>query len=372
MKHLYKFLLGLLVLPIALTACNDWVETEIKNPADLIMSNKTEDYYARLREYKKSDHPVAFGWFGNWTGTGASYENSLKGLPDSVDFVSLWGNWRNPSQAMLADLDYVQKKKGTKVLISFLVLDIGDQITPEMPQEEKDNGTTDREWRHKFWGWDYKLENRLIAVERYANALCDTIDKYGYDGFDLDAEPNMKHPFETQKELWDNNGQVITKFVETMSKRLGTKEGSGKMLVVDGEPDALPDSLFHNFDYLILQAYSTYFIQANRHLDSRFNKQYEHFKNVATPAEIARKIIVCEDFESHAKTGGLDFKLPDDRIVNSLSGFSLWNPSIGGKQYRKGGVGTFHMEYEYKVSAQGTDTYPALRRAIQIQNPSVK
>jgi len=30
------------------------------------------------------------------------------------------------------------------------------------------------------------------------------------------------------------------------------------------------------------------------------------------------------------------------------------------------------MEYEYRVSAQGTDTYPALRKAIQLQNPSIK
>lgn len=94
MKHIYKLLFGLLGVSFFLTACNDWLDTEIKDPADLLVSNKSEEYYARLRQYKKSDHPVAFGWFGNWTGTGASYENSLKGLPDSVDFVSLWGNWK--------------------------------------------------------------------------------------------------------------------------------------------------------------------------------------------------------------------------------------------------------------------------------------
>lgn len=68
------------------------------------------------------------------------------------------------------------RKKGTKVLFCFLVLDIGDQITPPMPQEEINNGTSIEDWRHKFWGWDYSLENRLVAVEKYANALCDTIE----------------------------------------------------------------------------------------------------------------------------------------------------------------------------------------------------
>ena len=96
MKRLYKYFFGILGISFALTACDDWLDTEIKDPANLTISNKDEAYYARLREYKKSDHPVAFGWYGNWTGTGASYENSLKGLQDSVDFVSLWGNWKNP------------------------------------------------------------------------------------------------------------------------------------------------------------------------------------------------------------------------------------------------------------------------------------
>ena len=162
MKRLYKYFFGILGISFALTACDDWLDTEIKDPANLTISNKDEAYYARLREYKKSDHPVAFGWYGNWTGTGASYENSLKGLPDSVDFVSLWGNWKNPSPAMMEDLRYVQEKKGTKVLFCFLVLDIGDQITPPIPQEEINNGTSIEDWRHKFWG---RSEERRVGKE---------------------------------------------------------------------------------------------------------------------------------------------------------------------------------------------------------------
>ena len=60
-----KTLLCLAMATMTLTACSDWTETEIKNPTDLTVTNKSDEYYAKLREYKNSDHPKAFGWFGN-------------------------------------------------------------------------------------------------------------------------------------------------------------------------------------------------------------------------------------------------------------------------------------------------------------------
>ncbi len=56
------------------------------------------------------------------------------------------------------------------------------------------------------------------------------------------------------------------------------------------------------------------------------------------------KIIICENFEDHAKTGGAAFILPDGTEINSLSGFAYWNPSVGGYNIAKAGVGTYHME----------------------------
>ena len=212
MKNLIKIFLLSACAATAFTACSDWTETEAKDGADLTHSNKSEAYYAQLRNYKKTDHSVAFGWFGNWTGSGVTHENSLAGLPDSTDFVSLWGNWKNPSEAMLKDLRFVQKTKGTKVLISCLVFDIGDQITPT----KTDSTLTWKEWRHKFWGWGNDEASQIAATEKYANAICDTIAKYGYDGFDLDAEPSYAQPFQTDKELWQN-AKVMEAFVKTMA-----------------------------------------------------------------------------------------------------------------------------------------------------------
>src|SRR5690606_18265057 len=127
MNILFKYFLPLVVLAACLTSCEKWTEEEALK---IDVPGKSEDYYRQLREYKKSDHQVTFGWFGNWTGVGASLEKSMAGLPDSVDFISMWGGWKNPSEAQLKDLRYVREVKGTKALVVFLVLDIGDQITP--------------------------------------------------------------------------------------------------------------------------------------------------------------------------------------------------------------------------------------------------
>ena len=56
MKNILKTFLLSACSVMALSSCSDWTDTEIKDPADLTKTNKSEAYYAQLREYKKSDH----------------------------------------------------------------------------------------------------------------------------------------------------------------------------------------------------------------------------------------------------------------------------------------------------------------------------
>ena len=76
---------------------------------------------------KKSDHPKTFGWFGNWTGEGASLVNSMAGIPDSVDVVSIWGNWSNITEAQKKDLKFCQEVKGTRFTMCFIITSVGTQ-----------------------------------------------------------------------------------------------------------------------------------------------------------------------------------------------------------------------------------------------------
>ena len=95
MKVRYIYIALVALLGGIFWGCSDWTEVESKD----FFNPPTDSYYEALREYKKSDHEISFGWFGNWTGVGASLVNSMRGIPDSVDLVSIWGNWSNITEA---------------------------------------------------------------------------------------------------------------------------------------------------------------------------------------------------------------------------------------------------------------------------------
>ena len=355
MKKIFiKFILPIVTIFIGVVSCSDWTEVEQSFEEITDGSNFSEDYYAQLRAYKASDHAVTFGWFGNWTGKGASLEKSMAGLPDSVDFISMWGGWRNPTEEQLKDLRFVQEVKGTKALMCFIVANIGDQLTPE---ENKDD-------YKKFWGWVDGDDNAIErAIEKYANAICDTIDKYNYDGFDIDYEPNYGAPGNLAS--YPKN---MAHFVKSLGKRIGPKSGTDKMLVVDGEPQTIASETGPWFDYFIVQAY---YSPGDSDLDRRLNTTINNFNGYLTPEEVAKKYIATENFEDLALKGGTGYTDRYGNRMQSLEGMARWNPIIDGKKVRKGGVGTYHMEYEFVVPGED-GTYPFLRNATRLMNPPVK
>lgn len=339
------------VFVFSFTSCSKWTDQENINYFEL----PDDAYYEALREYKASDHQVSFGWFGNWTGTGSSLVNSLIGLPDSVDVISIWSNATSLTEAQYKDLRFVQKVKGTKVLYCLLILDIGDGITPKEYMESN-------ETRKAFWGWvDGDNEAIYSAIRKYANAIGDTIDKYGYDGFDLDWEPSYAQPFPTNRELAPHDR--IGVLIETLSKRIGPKSRTGRLFVIDGEPANIPKDLGENFDLFISQAYRS---SGESTLNSRLNSIINYYEGYLTAEEVTNKFVVTENFESvyDALAGGYNFTDSQGNKMKSLEGMARWQPSNG---FIKGGVGTYHMEAEYPTKPE----YKWLRNAIQIMNPSL-
>ena len=369
-----------------LASCSKWTDMEIQHPVDLTKPGHDEAYYKALRDYKNSDHQIAFSYYSAWTGVGTNMQSSLMGLPDSVDLISLWGGWKNPTEAQLKDLRAAQQKKGLKAMICFLVLDMGAGVTPDPTEAEKATLKEGESWTHKYWGWSTAQTPegkaaRRAAVVKYANAICDLIEKYGYDGFDIDAEPNYSHPFSTNYEMWrmdreDGVSTLMTLFIETLGKRIGpmaeTEAGRRRILAVDGEPDALPPTHAKYFNYFIIQAYGDGVGYGNGH----FQGMLRAYKDVLSVEEICKKSIFVVNFESGATRGG-------QAGLGQILNFALQNPVVDGVTYRKGGVGAFRVDLEYAITTpdvvNGIDmspvkglSYPWWRRAIQLMNPTIK
>lgn len=319
MKKLLKNIAVALFAVVCFTACDTDIEPlQLQKP-----EIKTEEYYANLRAYKKSEHQLAFGWFGGWTARGAALSKYLTSVPDSVDLISIWGAWSNLNPGQMADLRYVQEVKGTKVMFTVFAHEI-----PEPFEVSKE------------------------GIEAYASALCDSVSKYGYDGLDLDYEPGFggKGPLVS----WEGHMDNMEIFVRKLSERLGPASKTGKLLAIDGVPYHLNLGLAELFDYGIVQAY---YCHSYTNLQSRFD---DADKNGWKPEQY----IFTEDFEKSWRTGGeTDYEDEEGNIMPSLIGMARFHPTQG----KKGGCGSYHMEYEYNHT---DEEYKFLRQAIQIMNPA--
>lgn len=322
-----KHILTSLLLAVGvnwLVSCDSWTELEnikIQDPADNSSLNpKTEEYWENLRAYKRSEHKLCFGWFGWWDGgIGASGRSSLSSAPDSIDIFSVFGkSMYNLTPEQIADMRYVQEVKGSKVVFTFLMQNVGFGF-PQTPE----------------------------GVIQYAHALCDTVRKYGYDGIDLDYEPNYGG------DGYFSDKNEVARFVKELGKELGPMSGTDKVLYLDGEYSYILPEIVPYFNLAISQAYAA----------SNYSKLDGRMRSAVNIGYKPEQLLVCEEFQKYASTGGVNFTLPDGTVVPSLIGMAHW-----AKDTEAGGCGAFHMELDY-------NNYPDwkyIREAIQIMNPAKK
>lgn len=369
-----KFLkyLFLSIFTLGMAGCSDWTDTErevFDNQGDMhrytpLIDAQSEadltptmrEYFTKIREYRKTPHVKGFGWFGNWTGKGSSAQSYLKMLPDSVDFVSLWGTHGDLSEEQKGDLKFFQDVKGGKALLCWIISSLGDQLTPK--------GLDPKE----YWVNDKGEGDFLKGVEAYANAICDTIEKYNLDGFDIDYEPNYgaSGNMANGSEIANGEGKNknMQKFIETLYKRLNP---AGKMLVMDGEPDLLSTETSKMIDHYIYQAY---WESTTSSVISKIN--HPHL------TDWERKTIITVEFEQCWRTGGIH---PESGAAN-WSGRATYRSvrpeftGIKGAQIfdyatldlpsgkRIGGIGTYHMEYDFP----NNPPYKWLREALYYGN----
>lgn len=353
-----------LVATVSFAGCSDW--TDVKpveaNQVDFNGTNKTDEYYAALRAWKRTPGlPQTFVWFDNWSGVSYTGENSLRGLPDSVTIASNWGGHPkfNLSPERKADMKYVQEVKGTKVVVTLFSAVVGD----DMPADSVYNiGNSSNEAVVR------------PAIRHYAEAIYDHVVASGYDGFDWDYEPGFGG--NPKAYLWLNKTQRRI-FVEELSYWFGAgsqrtdRDGRkpakpGLLFIIDGEVGVGQgmdkDWLSFYFDHFVLQSYGA---TSKNNLESRvagvitnMSKWIE--EGLITKEEVVRRTILTENFESYANTGG---------GLLTQSGF-VYKPESGnnvGVDQQIGGCGIYRVGFDYnqgKGDYNGSPEYYFLRQAI--------
>ena len=330
MKKSIKQILLPLVCGIAFFSCEKQTTPEpvqIQRPELLSPIVRDDAYYARLRAYKKTDHKLAFGWFGSWTAIGASEQSRLRSAPDSMDIISMWSQWHSLTQEQIEDKAFVQQVLGTKVVFCISAKDV--------PAEFKVDG---------------QITDESLAA--YAKAWGkDSIDKYQYDGIDIDFETAGDHlgPLNTTP-------GKFKKFCEELSQYIGPKSGTGRLFLIDGNIDALDMGIAELCDYGVSQAYGC------THATMGYSSLTSRTASAERKGWRADQLIFTENFESMWKSGGMLHTTLSGEKMMSLLGMADF--AVNGTSC---GFGAYHMEYEY---GHADMPYKFMRQAIQYANPA--
>lgn len=325
MKNTLIYTISLLAAIVVLFACEKQTTPDpvrIQRPDVQSPFPRDDAYYARLRAYKLTDHKLAFGWYGSWTAIGASEQSRLRSAPDSMDIISMWSQWHSLSKEQIEDKAFVQQIKGTKVVFCISAKDV--------PEEFKEEGEI--------------TDASLVA---YAKAWGkDSMDKYQYDGMDIDFETAIDHqgPLNTTPGLFK-------KFCEELSQYIGPKSETGRLFLIDGNIDALDMGIAELCNYGVSQAYNC---SGASNLRSRTT-------SAGRVGWRPEQLIFTENFESLWQSGGANYSY-DGESIPSLLGMAYF-----AAEETAAGFGSYHMEYEY---GHADMPYKYIRQAIQIANPA--
>ena len=365
-----KMLKYALVVAMALAsvACSKWTDDErltFDNQKDLKraipfieltsadqLTAEQQKYYSELRAWKQTPHVRGFGWFGGWTAKGTDPQKYLRMLPDSVDIVSLWGTHGSLTEAQKTDLKLFREVKGGKVLLCWIVQNLGDQLTPQ------GKNATD------YWVTEKGGGNFLEGVKAYANAICDTIEKYDLDGFDLDYEPGYGHSgnMATTTAWISETGNVnMYTFIKTLYDRLNPK---GRIVVMDGEPYYMDRATSKMVSYYIYQAYDE--ATTARALQKLENGGTFGYDEEDYLDNWEGKSFLTLEFQKYSKTGGFPRYTSSNPEIQKLdAGRQIMDYATmlmpNGK--RIAGIGTYHMELDTEGGS-----YRFLRQALNAGN----
>lgn len=324
-----KYIMPLLLIACMFASC----DTDVENATVVAPTTYGPQYYKNLRDYKKSDHSIAWGWFADYTQS-TSLATRFLGLPDSLDICSLWGGIPSDDSThvdthylpeVYREMKYVQEVKGTRLVVPTII-----------------RIRTRPEFYDSIW---VKQNDPQAAMRAYAQDLLRPIFENGLDGIDMDYEPEGD-PL---------SGDNLDYFVEYVGQFVG--------------PMASPDSTFTYPDGFTIKGNPNmllcidYYGSAPSGNTNKFTNWYVNQTYGGSPGRVpfsgcpTEKVVYTENVGDNWKAAE----------CGQLLNYARYQPSTG----RKGGFGAFFMHRDYINTGYGCSNYANMRHGIQIQNPAI-
>lgn len=324
-----KYIMPLLLIACMFASC----DTDVENATVVAPTTYGPQYYKNLRDYKKSDHSIAWGWFADYTQS-TSLATRFLGLPDSLDICSLWGGIPSDDSThvdthylpeVYREMKYVQEVKGTRLVVPTII-----------------RIRTRPEFYDSIW---VKQNDPQAAMRAYAQDLLRPIFENGLDGIDMDYEPEGD-PL---------SGGNLDYFVEYVGQFVG--------------PMASPDSTFTYPDGYTIKGNPNmllcidYFGSAPGSNTNKYTNWYVNQTYGGGPGRVpfsgcpTEKVVYTENVGDNWKAAE----------CGQLLNYARYQPSTG----RKGGFGAFFMHRDYINTGYGCSNYANMRHGIQIQNPAI-
>lgn len=324
-----KYIMPLLLIACMFVSC----DTDVENATVVAPTTYGPQYYKNLRDYKKSDHSIAWGWFTDYTQS-TSLATRFLGLPDSLDICSLWGGIPSDDSThvdthylpkVYREMKYVQEVKGTRLVVPTII-----------------RIRTRPEFYDSIW---VKQNDPQAAMRAYAQDLLRPIFENGLDGIDMDYEPEGD-PL---------SGGNLDYFVEYVGQFVG--------------PMASPDSTFTYPDGFTIKGNPNmllcidYYGSAPSSNTNKFTNWYVNQTYGGSPGRVpfsgcpTEKVVYTENVGDNWKAAE----------CGQLLTYARYQPSTG----RKGGFGAFFMHRDYINTGYGCSNYANMRHGIQIQNPAI-
>ncbi len=325
MKFKYSITIALFAAGSAFFSCQKNIAPEaLPKDASLARADlsSTGSYLSNLLAYKSSPHELMAGFYRTY----GNHYGSIVALPDSLDFVVIFGGFTSNNFIDSLQNVFVPALHARGIRVTYT----GSLAIPAgVP--------------HTASGYDST-----------ARMIMDTINKYNLDGFDIDIESTL-----SASDLADWAG-VYT----ALSKYLGPKSGTTKLLTFDtnqGGSNNLFQKVYPMVSYVLFQSYG----QGSSYMQNTWNT----FSGYINSTQFIPSFSFYEEF-GYPSNIWYDVTYPENGTGNAYD-IARWEPATG----KKGGEFGYAIDRDAHLTSATDNTiyapdYAVIKSLIQIMNPA--